>query len=94
MRALLKGFDLPATKIDIRRSFTEAEWQHVLRTLDAMPDSPEAGETQMHSGVAGAWSGLRLDDLASARHSHLRREHLPELPDLPDAWVLTVTGKR
>jgi site-specific recombinase XerD len=93
MRALLKGFDLPATKIDIRRSFTEAEWQHVLRTLDTMPDSPERVRLKCILELLVS-SGLRLDELASARHSHLRREHLPELPDLPDAWILTVTGKR
>jgi site-specific recombinase XerD len=93
MRALLKGFDLPATKIDVRRSFTEAEWQHVLRTLDAMPDSPERVRLKCILELLVS-SGLRLDELASARHSHLRREHLPELPDLSDAWILTVTGKR
>jgi hypothetical protein len=31
MRALTKSFDLPTSKLDIRRSFTEAEWQHVLQ---------------------------------------------------------------
>ena len=93
MRALMKGFDLPTAKVDIRRSFTEAEWQHVLRTLDAMPDSPERVRLKCILELLVS-SGLRLDELASARHSHLRREHLPELPDLPEVWVLTVTGKR
>ena len=93
MRSLMKGFDLPTAKIDIRRSFTEAEWQHVLRTLDAMPDSPERVRLKCILELLVS-SGLRLDELASARHSHLRREHLPELADLPDAWILTVTGKR
>ena len=93
MRALMKGFDLPTAKVDIRRSFTEAEWQHVLRTLDAMPDSPERVRLKCILELLVS-SGLRLDELASARHSHLRREHLQELPDLPDAWILTVTGKR
>ena len=93
MRSLMKGFDLPTAKIDIRRSFTEAEWQHVLRTLDDLPDSPERVRLKCILELLVS-SGLRLDELASARHSHLRREHLPELPDLPDAWILTVTGKR
>ena len=93
MRALMKGFDLPTAKIDIRRSFTEAEWQHVLRTLDGMPDSPERVRLKCILELLVS-SGLRLEELASARHSHLRREHLPELPDLSDAWILTVTGKR
>jgi site-specific recombinase XerD len=93
MRSLMKGFDLPTAKIDIRRSFTEAEWQHVLRTLDGMSDSPERVRLKCILELLVS-SGLRLEELASARHSHLRREHLPELPDLPDAWILTVTGKR
>ena len=36
-------------------------------------------------------SGVRLDELAKARHGHLRVE---SLPDLPETWILTVTGKR
>jgi site-specific recombinase XerD len=93
MRALMKGFDLPTAKIDVRRSFTEAEWQHVLRTLDGMPDTPERVRLKCILELLVS-SGLRLEELASARHSHLRREHLPELPELPHAWILTVTGKR
>ena len=41
MRSLMKSFDLPSSKVDIRRSFTEAEWAHVLQCLDAMQDGPE-----------------------------------------------------
>lgn len=93
MRALMKGFDLPTAKIDVRRSFTEAEWQHVLRTLDGMPDTPERVRLKCILELLVS-SGLRLEELASARHSHLRVEHLPELPELPHAWILTVTGKR
>ncbi len=37
------------------------------------------------------WAGVRLDELAKARHNHLRLE---SLPDLPETWVLSVTGKR
>jgi site-specific recombinase XerD len=36
-------------------------------------------------------SGIRLEELARAKHKDLRLE---SLPDLPQAWVLTVTGKR
>ena len=36
-------------------------------------------------------SGIRLDELAKARHKDLRIEILP---DLPQTWILTVTGKR
>ena len=90
MKALMKGFDLPASKMDIRRSFTEAEWQHVLQCLDSLPDGPERLRLKCILALLVS-SGIRLDELARARHSALRVE---ALPDLPETWVLTVTGKR
>jgi len=90
MRALMKGFDLPASRVDIRRSFTEAEWLHVLRCLQDAPASPERVRLQCLLELLVS-SGIRLDELAKARHCHLRQESLPELPA---TWVLTVTGKR
>jgi site-specific recombinase XerD len=90
MRALMKSFDLPATKMDIRRSFTEAEWGHVLQTLDALPLGPERLRLKCILELL-VTSGIRLEELARARHKDLRIE---ALPDMPEAWVLTVTGKR
>jgi site-specific recombinase XerD len=90
MRALMKGFDLPTSKVDIRRSFTEAEWSHVLQCLDALPVGPERVRLKCILELL-VTSGIRLDELASARHGDLRLE---SLPDLADTWVLTVTGKR
>ena len=90
MRALMKSFDLPANKMDIRRSFTEAEWSHVLQTLDGLPVGPERLRLKCILELL-VTSGLRLEELARARHKDLRIEMLP---DLPQAWVLTVTGKR
>jgi site-specific recombinase XerD len=90
MRSLMKSFDLPATKMDIRRSFTEAEWGHVLQILDALPAGPERLRLKCILELL-VTSGIRLDELAKARHKDLRIE---QLADLPDAWILTVTGKR
>jgi site-specific recombinase XerD len=90
MRALMKSFDLPANKMDIRRSFTEAEWGHVLQTLDALPVGPERLRLKCILELL-VTSGIRLEELARARHKDLRIE---VLPDLPESWVLTVTGKR
>ena len=90
MRALMKSFDLPASKVDIRRSFTEAEWNHVLQCLDDLPVGPERVRLKCILELL-VTSGIRLDELSRARHGHLRLE---SLPDLPAAWVLTVTGKR
>jgi site-specific recombinase XerD len=90
MKALMKGFDLPASKVDIRRSFTEAEWNHVLQCLERMPAGPEQVRLKCILELL-VTSGVRLDELAKARHSDLRIEILP---DLPETWILTVTGKR
>ncbi len=90
MRALMKGFDLPASRMVIRRSFTEAEWAHVLTCVDAQPVGPERLRLKCILELL-VTSGIRLDELAKARHKDLRIE---VLPDLPETWILTVTGKR
>jgi site-specific recombinase XerD len=90
MRSLMKSFDLPPSKMDIRRSFTEAEWAHVLTTVDAQPIGPVRLRLKCILELL-VTSGIRLDELAKARHKDLRIE---SLPDLPETWILTVTGKR
>ena len=90
MKALMKGFDLPSSKVDIRRAFSEREWLHVLQCLEAMPESSERIRLKCILELL-VTSGIRLEELAGARHGHLRVE---VLPDLPQTWVLTVTGKR
>jgi site-specific recombinase XerD len=90
MRSLMKSFDLPASKMDLRRSFTEAEWRHVLQCLDRLEEGPQRIRLKCLLELL-VTSGVRLDELAKARHSDLRLE---TLPDLPQTWVLTVTGKR
>lgn len=90
MKALMKGFDLPASKVDIKRSFTEAEWNHVLQCLEAIPDGPERLRLKCILELLVS-CGIRLEELAKARHGDLRIE---ALPDLPETWILTVTGKR
>ena len=90
MRALMKSFDLPTSKVDIKRAFTEADWSHVLQCVEATADSRERLRLQCILEIL-VTSGIRLDELAKARHSHMRVE---SLPDLPDTWILTVTGKR
>ena len=89
-RSVMKSFDLPTTKMDIRRSFTESEWSHVLRCLDGLPAGPEALRVKCILELL-VTSGIRLDELARASHKDLRLE---QLSDLPETWILTVTGKR
>jgi site-specific recombinase XerD len=90
MRSLMKGFDLPASRMDIRRSFTEAEWAHVLTCLDTFTVGPKQLRLKCILDLL-VTSGIRLDELAKARHKDLRIE---ALPDLPETWILSVTGKR
>jgi site-specific recombinase XerD len=90
MRSLMKSFDLPPSKMDIRRSFTEAEWAHVLTAVDAQTIGPARLRLKCILELL-VTSGIRLDELAKARHKDLRIE---SLPDLPETWILTVTGKR
>ena len=90
MRSLMKSFNLPSSKMDIRRSFTEAEWQHVLRSVDAQSFDQQNLRLKCILELL-VTSGIRLDELARATHKDLRLE---TLPDLPQTWILTVTGKR
>lgn len=90
MRSLMKSFDLPPSKMDIRRSFTEAEWSHVLNCLDVLPVGAERLRLKCILELL-VTSGIRLEELAKARHKDLRIE---ALADLPQTWILTVTGKR
>lgn len=90
MRALMKSFDLPASKMDIRRAFSESEWAHVLQSLEELPVGAERLRLRCILELL-VTSGIRLDELAKARHRDLRIE---QLPDLPETWILTVTGKR
>jgi len=89
-RSVMKSFDLPASKMDIKRSFTEDEWTHVLACVNAQSAGPENLRLKCILELL-VTSGIRMEELANARHKDLRLE---ALPDMPDTWVLTVTGKR
>ena len=90
MRSVMKGFKLPKTRLDVKRSFTEAEWAHVLQCLVAVPIGAEQVRLRCILELLVS-SGIRLDELAKARRADLR---LVSLPGLVDTWVLSVTGKR
>lgn len=90
MRSVMKGFKLPRTRLDVKRSFTEAEWAHVLRCLAATPIGAEQMRLRCILELLVS-SGIRLDELAKATRGDLRLESLPALAD---TWVLSVIGKR
>jgi len=81
---------LPKTRQDVKRSFTEVEWAHVLQCLVAIPVGAEQVRLRCILELL-VLSGIRLDELAKTTRAGLRLE---SLPGLADAWVLTVTGKR
>lgn len=90
MRAVMKGFALPSSRVNVSRSFTEAEWEHVQRCIANEPAG--VARKRLHGLLELlVTSGIRLDELAQARWSNLRLE---TLPDLPPTWILSVTGKR
>ena len=90
MRAVMKGFKLPTSKLDLKRSFTEAEWGHVLRCVAETPAGAEQLRLRCVLELLVS-SGIRLDELAKAQRADLRIE---SLAGLPDSWVLSVVGKR
>ena len=90
MRSVMKGFKLPKTRLDVKRSFTEAEWAHVLRCVAALPIGTAQVRLRCILELLVS-SGIRLDELAKATRADLR---LVSLPGLEDTWVLAVTGKR
>jgi site-specific recombinase XerD len=89
MRAVQKKFALAKPATPMQRSFTEDEWAHVLRSIEREPAGPPRDRLRCVLELLIA-TGMRLDELASATRGDLRRE---SLPDLPDSWVLSVTGK-
>ena len=90
MQSVMKGFKLPKTRQDTKRSFTQAEWAHVLQCLAALSNGAEQRRLRCILELLVS-SGIRLDELAKATRADLRLE---SLPNLPDTWVLSVTGKR
>jgi site-specific recombinase XerD len=90
MRAVMKGFALPSSKVNIQRSFGELEWQIVQQASAQLEVGPARTRVECVLELLVS-SGIRLDELAKARRQNLQLE---SLPDLPPTWVLTVTGKR
>lgn len=92
MADVFTNFNLPESKIDANgRSFTNLEWDFVMRQADALPPSPTRTRLLLMLELL-VGLGLRLDELATARMSKLERVLVDDDPE--PAWVLTVIGKR
>jgi integrase len=90
MRAVMKGFALPSSKVDIQRSFTEAKLAHIQRFIADEPVRAACMRLKCLLELL-VTSGVRLEELAQARWGSLRLE---TLADLPPTWVLSLSGKR
>jgi len=89
MSAVMKGFNLPSPAIQTDRSFSDREWAHVIATAQAeqRPATRTRLLLMLELFVA---LGLRIEELATAKHSALRKVEVDGEP----AWIMTVTGKR
>lgn len=89
MSAVSKGFALPSSSIDVHRSLTNAEWDHVQSYLESHVEG--AARRRMRALLSLlVGTGLRLEELARASWGDLSRVDV----DGEDAWMLKVIGKR
>ena len=89
MSDVSKGFNLPESKIDPRRSLTEAQWSYVMGSVELEETGVVRRRLVALLELLVA-TGLRLDELSRARWSDLEKQEI----DDEDAWILTVIGKR
>lgn len=87
-RGVVPKMKLPPSRIDVRRSFTEAQWSLLMRTVRALPDSAGLRRSMLVLELAST-TGLRLIELATARTTDLRQEWI----DGQLVWMLEVQGK-
>lgn len=87
-RGVMPFIKLPRTTLDVRRSFTDAQWHWLMDVLARQPDTAFTRRTRLALEL-GATSGLRLIEMATARMGALRREVL----DGRAIWMLDVLGK-
>jgi site-specific recombinase XerD len=91
MRSVMKSFNLPAPKLQVQRSFSEAETRYVRAMIDAEPSGPLQRRLRALVELLLA-TGIRLDELAKSTHGDLREVEVDGETEL--AWMLTVLGKR
>jgi site-specific recombinase XerD len=87
-RGVVPKMKLPPSRIDTRRSFTEAQWSLLMRTVRSLPDGPGLRRSILVLELA-ATTGLRLIELVTARTSDLRQEWI----EGQLVWMLEVKGK-
>lgn len=87
-RGVVPKMKLPPSRIDTRRSFTEAQWGLLMRSVRSLPDGAGLRRSIMVLELA-ATTGLRLSELVTARTRDLRQEWI----EGQLVWMLEVQGK-
>ena len=89
--AVIKGFNLPSSAIDVDRSLSQAEWQFVIAQARGSAHSPEGRRLSLILDLLVS-TGLRLDELAHATRDQMK--YVSVDGESEKAWILEVVGKR
>ncbi len=88
-RGVMPHLKLPRASINVRRTFTEAQWSCVMHTMAQAPDTSFTRRARLVLEL-GATAGLRLIEICTARLEDLRQEL--DARGEP-VWLLRVMGK-
>lgn len=83
------GFDLPKSKMDLRRALTDQQWAYVRGLAQAGIETPVGHRLVAVLELLVA-TGIRLEELAGARWSDFSQVQV----EGHSYWMLEVTGKR
>ena len=89
--AVIKGFNLPSSTIDLDRSLSQAEWRFVLEQAQALGATAQGRRLMLILDLLVS-TGLRLDELTTATRDNMKQVSVDG--EIEKAWVLEVLGKR
>jgi site-specific recombinase XerD len=89
--AVIKGFNLPTSAIDLDRSLSQAEWRFVTEQAQSLTGTAQGRRLCLVLDLLFS-TGLRLDELANAERQSMK--HVSVDGETEKAWILEVTGKR
>jgi site-specific recombinase XerD len=91
MHSVMKTFNLPPGRVQVQRSFSEAEVRHVRSMVEVQPPGPH--QRRLRALIELLLStGIRLDELTQAKRGDMRQVAVDGESEL--AWILNVIGKR
>ena len=89
--AVIKGFNLPSSSMDLGRSLSQAEWRFVAEQAHALGSTAQGRRMRLVLDLLLS-TGLRLDELAHAEQENMR--YVSVDGEAERAWILEVVGKR